>query len=370
MRIRFGIVALFLMAILLSACGEQVKETVLEIPNDVIAEKRVSFYGAGDNLIHNCVYWQADDNAPGDAYDFLPMYQLVAEDIQSADIAYLNQETPLGGTQLGVSSYPLFNSPEQVGLDMIQLGFDVFSHANNHVFDKGEAGIANTYNFYREQNAFMVGIHKKDEDTVKIYEKNDIKIAFVNYTYHTNGLSLSENSDYYVPLANEERMVSDIQRAKDMADFVICLVHWGEENQSVPNDVQKQHAKLLADAGCDVIVGTHPHTIQPVEFVGDTLVVYSLGNYISAQKNPVNLIGGTILFDMVVKGDEKWIENVKFEPVITQYEAGFSNIRIVPFSKYTSEMAQKHGSAVSYEYFEELIRKMEAQSNYKGSVAN
>lgn len=361
---RLAMVISLMVVLLVSSCTPKVEEVISVVSTPSVTEKRVSFYGAGDNLIHNCLYWQADRHAPGEAYDFTHMYQMVAEDIASADIAYLNQETILGGTELGLSSYPMFNSPQEVGRDMISLGFDVFSHATNHAFDKGEAGLRNTYQFYQGKDVLMVGIYNRQEDRIRVLEKNGIKIAFLNYTYSTNGLSIPDSSLYYAPIAEEEMMVSDIQEASKVADFVVCLLHWGEENQSTPNQLQKEHAKLLSEAGCDVIVGTHSHCIQPVEFVGDTLVVYSLGNYISAQNGPKNMVGGTIRFELVLKGTEKSIENVSFQPVITQYEAGYSNIRVIPFSKYTPELARIHGAGITYEYFEKLIAENESLSQY------
>lgn len=355
-----------ILCMFLTACNSvPVSKEVPSLPEKKLSvEKRVSFYGVGDNLIHNCIYWQADKNAQGPDFDFKPMYKLVADDIKNADIAYINQETILGGTELTLSSYPLFNSPKELGRDMIELGFDVFSHATNHVFDKGEKGIINTYNFYNDKDVIFTGIHKKGEDNIKVSEKNGIKISYLNYTYHTNGLSLGQNSDYYVPLADTTKIVEDIKRAKGMSDFVILFVHWGNENQTVPSQQQKEDASLFADAGCDVIIGTHPHSIQPVEFVGSTLVVYSLGNFISAQKNPVNLVGGTIKFDLVIKDDVKKIEEVIFEPVVNQYEAGFSNIRIIPFDEYTPELATSHGADITYEYIQKLINETKGLSSY------
>ena len=324
-----------------------------------ITEKRVSFFGAGDNLIHNCVYWQAQDYAGGSGYDFKPMYELVADRIENAGIAYINQETILGGEEMGLSSYPLFNSPVQLGEDMKELGFDVFSQATNHVFDKGEKGIENTYNFYsRNSDIIMTGIYKKDEKKYKVIERNDIKVAFVNYTFHTNGLSLPKDSKYMVTVVKDndtDELIKTVGEAKKDADFVVCLIHWGDENRTMYNEIQKKTAKKLADAGCSAVIGTHPHSIQPVEFIGDTLVAYSLGNFISAQNKPVNLIGGMIEFDFVIKGNEKKIENVSFTPVINQFASRFSNIKIIPFPQYTREMALNHGADVTYDYFKSTI---------------
>ena len=356
---------MLLSALLLLSCGcarKDATETTAPPPAEPI-EYRVSFYGVGDNLIHNSVYWRAAEYAGGNGYDFTPMYEHVADDIAAADIAYINQETLLGGTALGLSSYPTFNSPQECGRDMIALGFDVFSLATNHVFDMGEAGLKNTYQFFAEHpSVTQVGIYKKDENTVRIVEKNGIKISFLNYTFPTNWLSISKNSAYHVPVENVKNNGAEIadavSAAKAQADFVVCCVHWGEEYQNAPNAAQRAAAKAIAEAGCDVIIGTHPHTVQPVEYIGDTLVVYSLGNFISAQKAPVSQLEGAIRFDFVLKGEEKRIENVVFEPLVNHYNAGFRNLRIIPFDEYTPEKAATHGAGISYTYLENLIEKV------------
>lgn len=338
------------------------EETQQQPDPEPIVEKRASFFGVGDNLIHNCVYWQAEKHASGDGYDFLPMYEQMRADIEGADIAYINQETVLGGTEIGVSSYPMFNSPQELGRDMIDLGFDVFSLATNHAFDKGERGVRNTLAFFESHpEVTPIGMYKKGEENITVLEKNGIKLAFINYTYHTNGLSLPSDSEYYVPVADISKdyksMVEAVEKAKEMADFVVFCVHWGDEGATQPNKIQKESAKILADAGCDVIVGTHSHTIQPVEYIDDTLVIYSLGNFISAQKGPYNMMGGAIKFDFVLKGEEKSIENVRFEPLINQYEAGFSNIRVIPFRNYTEQLGRNHAVDVSYSYFKNLAEE-------------
>ncbi len=365
------IVALMLIVCLLASCNitdvvdppkdEQTTQDAPDTPKEPV-EKRVSFFGVGDNLIHNCVYWQAEKHASGDGYDFLPMYERMRKDIESADIAYINQETVLGGTEIGVSSYPMFNSPQELGRDMIDLGFDVFSLATNHAFDKGERGVKNTLAFFEANpEVTCIGMYKKGEENITVLEKNGIKIALINYTYHTNGLSLPSDSEYYVPVADYKddckEMVATVQKAKTMADFVVFCVHWGDEGATQPNSIQKEGAQILADAGVDVIVGTHSHTIQPVEFIDDTLVIYSLGNFISAQSSSYNMMGGAIKFELVMKGEEKSIENISFEPVINQYEGKYSNIRIIPFREYTEELGAQHGLDVSYSYFKNLAEK-------------
>ncbi len=345
-----------------AACDKRTVQTNAPASPQEPTESRVSFYGVGDNLIHNSLYWRAAEYAGGNGYDFLPMYEYVADDVAKADLAYINQETLLGGSELGLSSYPRFNSPQECGRDMITLGFDVFSLATNHVFDMGEAGLENTYAFFKENpSVTAIGLYKKDEAQIKIVEKNGIKIAFLNYTHPTNGLTLPKGSAYTVPLVDYKNgcanMTTEIRRAKQQADFVVCCLHWGNEYQSTPNATQKEIANILADAGCDVILGTHPHTVQPVEHIGDTLVVYSLGNFISAQQAAVSQVGGAIRFDFVKTGEQTLIENITFEPLINHYNPGFRNIRIVPFAQYTEQMAQTHGAGVSYTYLENLIQQ-------------
>lgn len=186
-----------------------------------------------------------------------------------------------------LSYYPMFNSPQDVGYDLQELGFDVVGIANNHMLDKGAKGLEKTIAFWKNmEGVLLIGGYdsREDYDTVRVLEKNGIKIAFLAYTYGTNGLTKAASSPVVIPYINEDDITRQVAAAKNAADAVIVSVHWGDEGSFKPNDAQKRTAQLFADCGVTAIIGHHPHVIQPVEWItgkngNKTLCVYSLGNF-------------------------------------------------------------------------------------------
>ncbi|MEG1027378.1 MAG: CapA family protein, partial [Oscillospiraceae bacterium] len=199
--------------------------------------KPITILGAGDNLIHTGIYLQASRRANGNGYSFDYAYENVAEYVGSADISCLNQETPLTDF-FEPSSYPMFNCPTKMGLQMIDIGFDVINQANNHALDKGENGVKYTIEFWDsvKDKAKMIGMYKnkQDEENVCIIDKDGTKISFVSYTQHTNGLSLPKSSEFVV--SNENNIIERIKKAKSLSDIVVVNAHWGEEYTFTPND--------------------------------------------------------------------------------------------------------------------------------------
>lgn len=337
---------------------------------------RVSFVAVGDNLIHDTVYEQAEARS-SDGYDFGYAYQYVAEKISQPDVAILNQET-LISTEHNPSSYPTFNSPEELGEEMLEIGFDVFNIATNHSIDKGEAGLISTINYWKskdtaEKDIITTGAYLNEEDyqTIPMHEVNGIKIAYVGFTQSTNGLSLPSDTEVILMLAeDEERLKARIQAADEIADVVIVNAHWGEEYTHTPNSTQRDLAEKIAAWGADVIIGTHPHVIQPVEYIENsdgrkTLVAYSLGNFISAQNKSATMLGGMLNFEIVKNNEtgEIVFENVKFSGVVNHYGSGYSNIRIYPLDEYTEELAGAHGmvsrnSDFDREYLQSLLEEV------------
>ncbi len=358
-------------------CGCDSKEATKPVPEKLAVSTRalpkppethrVSFVGVGDNLIHDVVYMQANRHAGGngrgrDVFDFKPMYTDVADIIAEADIAYINQET-LPVTDPGnISTYPLFGSPAQLIYDMKDIGFDVFAQASNHSFDKGDRGVRDAYGIYEslKNEIYAVGIYKKDEQNFRLVEKNGIRIGFVGYTDLTNGMSLPASSDYYIPLTRDYSVIEkDLEYAKKSSDFVVVLVHWGVENSHNVSARQKELAQLFARSGADVVVGTHPHVIQPIEYVDDTLVIYSLGNFISAQLNSANMVEGMISFDFVKTRDKKSIENVTFTPLINYFNYSFRDIAVYTLSSYEEKnLAISHKLGTTAEYARGLTNKV------------
>lgn len=332
---------------------------------------RLSFVAVGDNLIHDTVYEQAKARS-STGYDFTDAYERIAHLIEEPDIAILNQETVIS-REHNVSSYPMFNSPVEVGEEMLEIGFDVFNIATNHSIDCGEKGLISTINFWKEKNAITTGAYLSGDDfaNIPMHEVNGVKVAYLGLTESTNGLSLPDDTEVVLVLASEEsRIQQRIMQAKQMADIVVVNAHWGNEYTHEPTENQRQLAEKMASWGADVIIGHHPHVIQPVEYIENadgrrTLVAYSLGNFISAQNRGPRMLGGMLNFEIVKNNTtgEITIENVEFSGVVTHYGYGCSNIRVYPLADYTEELASKHGvlsktSDFSLQYLYDIVNEV------------
>ena len=299
-----------------------------------IKEKRMSLVAVGDALIHGAVY--LDASIGNNNYDFSPMFTLVKPLIEKYDLKYYNQETIIGGKNLGVQHYPRFNSPDDIALNLIDLGFNLVSLANNHALDMGEAGILNSVSFWRDKDVVVSGQNDSYEDReskIKVYEKNGIKYAFIAYTDSTNGLAIPSGKDYLINVYSPEQAKEDIDKIKDQVDVIIVSMHWGNEYVPV-NYVQEEEAEYLSSLGVNLIIGSHPHVVQPVKYVGDTLVIYSLGNFISGQ-SPLGIdkiIGLMVGMDIVVKDKKVTFENLDYKLLYTYCTSNYKNYKVIPFS--------------------------------------
>ena len=329
----------------------------LAVEADEPLYNRVSFVGCGDNIIYYGNIRDAKSLSDGTReYNFKPMFERVKEKIANADIAFINQETVMAGEGYALSYYPRFNSPRDVGYDLVELGYDVINIANNHMLDKGAEGLERTIDFWNGMDCLMIGGYRndKDYDTVRVLEKNGIKTAFLAYTFYTNGLSKGKDSELAIPYLDNDDIVRQTQLAGESADFIIASVHWGNEGAFLPNAEQKRVAQLLSDCGVDVILGHHPHVIQPVEWItgkngNKTLCVYSLGNFAAEQAYAYNMVGGIIEFDIVSKdGGEPYVENPVFNPTVFHFDSGFYNNTVYFMQDYTSELAAEHGVRTYY----------------------
>ena len=342
-----------------------------EITQQVELFSRVTFAAVGDNLIHDTVYEQAAARS-SNGYDFTDAYERIADYIAEPDVAILNQETIIS-TEHNVSSYPMFNSPVEVGEEMLEIGFDVFNIATNHSLDCGEKGLVSAINFWKSKNAVTCGAYLNADDmsNIPVNEVNGVKIAYLGFTESANGLSLPQDSDVILVRAADESLLQQrIIKAKEVADVVIVSAHWGNEYTHEPTDAQRELAEKLAMWGADVIIGTHPHVIQPVEYITNrdgrkTLVAYSLGNFISAQNRGPRMLGGMLNFEVVKNNTtgEIALENVKFSGVVTHFGYGCSNIRVYPLEAYTEELASKHGvlsktSSFSLQYLYDILNEV------------
>ncbi len=297
----------------------------------------------GDMLIHESVYIDAKTS---NGYDFSNMIDLVKPLLEDYDLAYYNQESILGGVEMGLSTYPRFNSPFEVGDAMIDLGFNLVSLANNHTLDRGETAITNSVNYWEEKtDVYVAGSYTSQEarDEVIIKEKNNITYSFLSYTTSTNGLTIPSGKDYLVNVYDAEKAKNDIEKVRDKVDVVMVAIHWGEEYTHTPSAYQKEVANYLASLGVDIIIGAHPHVIQPITFIGDTLVIYSLGNFLSSQNDEMKLIELFASVDIVKtvskEGTKITLENVGTELLYNYHTFYSSNgkwysrdFEIYPFS--------------------------------------
>ncbi len=316
-----------------------------------ITEKKLSFIGVGDNIIYGTKQARLDAIEGGRELNYKSYYKGVSDIIANTDIAFINQETLMCGEGYSLSYYPMFNSPQDLGYDLQEMGFDIVNIANNHMLDKGAEGLLKTIEFWKSMNVLMIGGYenKEDFDNIRVYEKDGLRIAFLSYTYATNGLTKAASSPIVIPYIDDADIIRQTALAKEMADLVFVSVHWGDEGSFTPNDEQKRVAKLFSDNGVDVIIGHHPHVIQPVEWIGDTLCVYSLGNFMAQQDMDYNMVGGMIGFDIIYgDGVDIRIENPIFTPTVFHFNGGFTGNNVYKFEDYNPELAQLHGVRTYY----------------------
>lgn len=307
-------------------------------------ESRFSLVAVGDALIHKGVYEAARKGKR--EFDFRPNIRLLRDRILSYDVAFYNQETILGGVDLGLSTYPCFNSPHEVGDAMLDAGFNLVSLANNHTLDRGEKGVLASLEYWGAKEGVTTSgsfASQEEMDTPRLFEVNGITCAFLAYTTMTNGLRAPKGKEFYVALYSAERATLDVERAREAgADVVIVSMHWGAEYTFTPGDQQKSIAKHLAGLGVNLVIGHHAHVVQPVQMIDDTLVIYSLGNFISAQKEMFKLIGLMVSLDVVVRraddGASVGFENVAGTLLYNPRRSVLGRYVVVPFDMMTTEI--------------------------------
>lgn len=336
-----------------SPSGSMESEELVDIKEES-TETRISFMGVGDNLIHDSVFISAEQ--PDGTYNFTPIYDNISQAVEEADIAFLNQETILAGPEFPYTGYPAFNTPDEMAQNMHDLGFDLINGATNHTLDYDYPGAIHaieTWNQFEDLVYTGTFLSEEDRNTVPTIERDGVTFAFLAYTYGTNGVE--PDTDWRVAYFDEEKIREDVARAKEISDVIIVSSHWGDENTPVVNEFQEYYAQLFADLEVDVVVGTHPHIIQPIEWLtgengNETLVIYSLGNLLAHSLEDFNTLGGMITFDFVVNEDETSIENVIFKPTVSHYISKKEDIentrrgfKIYMLDQYTDELAASHG---------------------------
>ena len=318
-------------------------------------ETDVSICMVGDVLLHDRV--TASGRKSDGTYNYDALFAKVSGITQGADIAIANQEVILGGKELGLSGYPAFNGPYEVGDALAAAGFDVICHGTNHALDKGAAGIVNCLHFWNTKypQISVIGIHDSaaSQNTICIRDVNVIKVAFLNYTFSTNGIAFPKDMPYAVDMLSESKVVSDLKKAEASADFTIVCPHWGTEYTHGITSYQTRWAKIFAANGANLVIGTHPHVIEPIETVDKPdgtkmLVYYSLGNFVNATSGKGagtadRMLGAMARVTIGRTGSGPvTIKSYDALPLISHVGSGFGGVTVFPMSSYTEVLAQKN----------------------------
>lgn len=353
---RKGLIVL-LCFFVLSGCANTESKGALSARKleEVNIKQEATLFMVGDALLHGAVYKQVVTDEG--VYDFSTMMQRLNEVSQDYDLKFYNQETILGGVELGLSTYPCFNSPQEFGDLMMDYGFNLVSLANNHTLDRGLKAIEASLAYWDKQSALTAGSYSslEERNEVKIESINGISYTLLAYTYGTNGIPVPEGKEYVVNVYTKQMIEEDVKRVRDCVDLVIVSMHWGEEYTHTPTQEQKEIAQFLADLGVDLVIGTHPHVIQPVEWIDDTLVYYSLGNLVSAQDGLMKTIGmmGALTIEKTItsSGTEISLKEPKADLIYTYYDNGYKNLHLATFDEL-DESYQK-----IYEEYSQIITR-------------
>ena len=326
----------------------------------------VTFSASGDNLIHSPIYKQAERwAAEGERYNFDACYEHMKGFYARFDVNWINQET-LCSRELEPSTYPCFSTPGECAEALYRAGIRVYSLANNHTYDKGSKGIAATLRFWDSmpEDVVTTGLWYGESDygTIPMQTVNGVTIAYLSYTEHTNGIPRNSSMSANILYTHQTDVIEQqVRTAAELADFVVVGTHWGTEDSHTINDGQRTLAQQLADWGADVIVGTHPHVLQDAAWLTaedgrQVFVAYSLGNFLSTQSKPDQLIGAVLSLTLEKTTEPDGtvhcaVRSPKLHPVVTHYEAGKAGARVYLYQDYTPELAQKHGARAKYSSF-------------------
>ena len=327
-----------------------VNDKKLKCKVKVVDVKYVTIMAVGDNLFHQRMIDQGLQS--GGSFDYSRIYAELKDTIEAADVRIINQETILTSDRSLWAGYPNFGTPLEVGDAVVGAGFNVITTATNHSYDKGTAGMKSTVKYWKKQakkGVLMTGMYDSQEayDTITVGEYNGIRIAFLNYTYSLNGRSLDSSNSYMVKLLNENLIKKEIAEAKKQADVVIVLPHWGTEYLLEADSGQKALAQKMADWGADIIIGTHPHVLEPMVTLTSkdgrkVPCYYSLGNFTANMPNKNCHLEGMAELKLKMAGGKVEIVSYKLTPLVNHISRGDSEWIVYRLEDYTEELAKNH----------------------------
>jgi poly-gamma-glutamate synthesis protein (capsule biosynthesis protein) len=371
-----------LTSVLLAPENNGNKEEVQTTPEPIT----INMVATGDIMCHLTNIKNAYNSTSKD-YDFSNVFKNIKDYTLNADITVGNLETTFAGKSRGYTGYPTFNTPEILGQNLKDIGFDVICTANNHSMDKGYSGIESTLNFLDEYDLDHYGTarNKEEQNTILVKDVNGIKIAFLAYTYGTNGISIPSGKEYSVNLIDKDLIKEHINLAKQQNVDVICVnMHWGNEYKVVQNSTQEDLADFLFENGVDIILGSHPHVLEPMEkrtitledgTTKDGFIIYSLGNFVSGQIYE-NTKSTVILDIQITKNNEGKIsiDSVNYTPVYL-YDAGSgsksrSRYTLIDVEKAISSYENGEVGSVSKSLYNTLKDELESIKKHVGKEIN
>lgn len=356
--------------------NEAVETNINTSPTEVISTPEVvepvisniNLLAVGDIMFHSPQF-KAAYNAQEDVYDFIPVFKHVKKYIEDADIALANFETVTAGKEKGFSGFPRFNTPEEALLAIKDAGFDILSTANNHSLDRGREGIISTLDNIEKYGLKSIGTYREKNETIYTEAINGIELAFLSYTYGLNGLDsllTKEELTYMVNVIEETKIQEDIAKAKEQGvDLIVVFIHWGNEYQREPSDYQMELGRKMVEWGANIILGSHPHVIQKSEIINyegkDNFIIYSMGNFLSNQRNETmgnpyteDGVMVSINIEKDILKNETTINEITYIPTwVHRYrENGRINYEIIPLKDFME------GNA-SMDFTEDVFGRME-----------
>lgn len=329
----------------------------------------------GDVMCHNTQYWDAY-NKDTNTYDFSYVFDDISYYTKMPDITIGSLETSFAGEEVGYSNYPRFNSPDALADSLKRIGVDVLSTAGNHCLDMGFSGLSRTIDVLDEADISHIGTYKTQEerDTILTKYVKGVKIAFINYTYGTNGIPVPDDKPFCINLIDKDLISKDIESAKSQnADIIVACMHWGTEYRTTANDEQKELADFLFQNGVDIILGNHPHTLEPMEkrtvtledgSTKDGFIIYALGNFICDQ-NAENTRNSIILNLTITKKVDGTIsiDKAEYTPIYMYKNSSLSikKMKLLDIEKTLSNYESGLDTSIgqnTYSYLKEQLEKI------------
>lgn len=351
------------------------------ISNAELKDTTIKLSVIGDIMCHNTQYRDAYQSS-NNTYDFSYVFSEIKEYFEDANLAIGNLETTFAGNGRDYTSYPTFNSPEALAKNLKDMGLDIVSTANNHCMDTGYKGLVNTLNVLDENNIEHMGTYRtqQEQEQILIKDIQGIKIAFLSYTYGTNGIPIPSDKSFSVNLIDKDLIAKQIQQAKDAQVDIICAsMHWGIEYRDTPNEEQQDLANFLFKNGVDIIFGSHPHVLEKMEKVNVTttdgknktcFIIYSFGNFVSGQVKDKTRSSIILNLTITKKADSSIsFDHIDYIPIYCYTSSKSKGFKLINIPKELKNYANGNSSYINssnYSFFQSELERIQnvLQWNY------